>query len=226
MAPRLTLAICLVFTLRLPSAAGAERPKAAPVAAVCPANVGALLAPFTKVDGVAVDFAEEKHIALLAKPLANRGRILFRAPDHLVRRVEAPEPSAVRLRQGALSVRDASGTRQLDVGSWGPANVLINSFLFVLRGDVESLRRHYELTLTCEAPLWRLRLVPKEASLGKLLAHLEISGRGATPEVMEMLDGAGDRTVTRFFNEDRSAKPTLPELEAFFQGGHQQKPPR
>ena len=182
----------------------------------CPADVRALLAPFAKVRGVSVDFTEEKHIALLAKPVVNRGRILFLAPDQLVRRVEEPTPSAVWLRGTDLVVRDAAGERKLDVGRWGPANVLVSSFLYVLRGDVVSLLKHYDMTLTCEAPLWRLRLVPKDKGLGKLLGHLVISGRGDRPEVMEVLDGSGDRAITRFANEDRHAHPAPADLEAFF----------
>lgn len=198
--------------LTSPAALGAKNPSAS----ACPQDVATLLRPFQKLVGFQVDFVEEKFIALLTKPLINRGRIFFMAPDSLVRQVNAPVPGAVWLRQGQLWVRDGHGERKLDVGAWGPANVLMNSFLYVLRGDVENLNKHFALQLSCESAQWSLQLVPKDAALLKLLKHLRIQGRNDAPEVLEMLDGAGDRSVTRFSKEDRSVRLSDAQMKAAF----------
>ncbi len=212
MAARLILLALVVAFSAPPMALGAEKP----AASACPPDVATLLRPFQKLVGFQVDFVEEKFIALLAKPLVNRGRVFFMAPDSLVRRVEAPEPGAVWLRQGQLWVRDANGERKLDVGAWGPANVLMNSFLYVLRGDVENLKKHFTLQLSCEFSHWSLLLVPKDAALLKLLKHLRIEGHKDAPEMLEMLDGSGDRSVTRFSDEDRSVRLSDAQMKAAF----------
>ena len=208
--------LCLLgVTLLLPStrpALAAEKARSA----TCPKDVASLLAPFASLQAVRVDFVEEKHIAILLKPLINRGTIAFMAPDQLVRSVQAPEASAVWLRQGQLWVRDASGERKLDVGKWGPANVLVNSFLYVLRGDVENLQRHYNLQLTCQGSTWTLRLVPKDKALLRLIQFLSVVGQGDQPNSLEMLDGSGDRSLTRFINHERNARLSMKQLQELF----------
>lgn len=182
----------------------------------CPKDLSAILKPFTQLVGVRADFVEEKRIALLRKPLVNTGSLVFMAPDQLVRRVDAPMSSAIWVKRGQVWVRDGAGERKLDVTRWGPANVLINSFLYVLRGDAESLRKHYRIEVTCEGARWKLRLTPRAAELAKILRYLVIIGREATPESLEMLDGAGDRSLTRFTRPNTQARFTGTQLKKFF----------
>lgn len=187
---------------------------AAPTA--CAGGHAGILKPFVQLKGVRVDFVEEKRIALLKKPLLNNGSIVFMAPDQLVRRVDSPSPSAVWIRRGQVFVRDGAGERELDVTRWGPANVLINSFLYVLRGDAESLRKHYQIEDTCEGSGWKLKLTPRAPELAKIIKYMVIIGHGATPESLELLDGSGDRSLTRFSHVNNEARFTEAELQNFF----------
>lgn len=182
----------------------------------CPGGVEGILKPFSTLVGVRVDFVEEKYIALLKKPLVNRGTVVFMAPGNLVRRVDMPKPSAVWLKAGELWVRDNTGERKLDVTKWGPANVLVNSFLYVLRGDVESLKKHYRIELGCDKDLWTMRLSPLSPDLAKILKYMVIVGRGAEPETLEMLDGSGDRSLTRFGKASQHKRYSPAQLSSLF----------
>jgi len=189
---------------------------AAADAGACPGGLETILKPFANLVGVRVDFVEEKRIALLKKPLVNRGTVVFMAPGNLVRRIDEPRPSAVWLKAGQLWVRDNTGERKLDVTKWGPANVLVNSFLYVLRGDVDSLKKHYRVDLGCDKDKWTMRLTPISPDLGKILRYMEISGHGAEPETLEMLDGSGDRSLTRFGKSDQHKRFSPAQLGALF----------
>lgn len=182
----------------------------------CPKDVPALLAAFRGLVGFQVDFVEEKQVALLKKPLINKGRVLFAAPDQLVRRVDSPVNTAVWIRGSELWMRDSQGTKRLDVGQWGPANVLINSFLFVLRGDTANLKKHYDMTLACGGAGWRLTLTPRQADLRKILQRMEIEGTGAEPTRLSLLDGAGDLSTTRFGTANKALRPSVAQLQKFF----------
>jgi hypothetical protein len=193
------------------------QPRVAGAAAgACPAGLEGILKPFSNLVGVSVDFVEEKHIALLTKPLVNRGTVVFMAPGNLVRRIDVPKPSAVWLKSGELWIRDNTGERNLDVTKWGPANVLVNSFLYVLRGDVVSLKKHYRIDLGCEKDTWTMRLTPLSPDLAKILKYMVIVGRGADPETLEMLDGSGDRSLTRFGKSDQRKRFSPAQLSALF----------
>lgn len=183
---------------------------------VCPGGIAGVLKPFANLVGVKVDFVEEKRIALLTKPLVNRGTVLFMAPNSLVRRVDSPSSSAIWLKAGELWVRDKTGERKLDVTRWGPANVLINSFLYVLRGDYISLGKHYQIDLTCDNAAWSMRLTPRQADLARIVRFMVINGRGADAESLELLDGSGDRSVTRFGKADTKARFTSEQLKRQF----------
>ncbi|MDX2054832.1 MAG: outer membrane lipoprotein carrier protein LolA [Polyangiaceae bacterium] len=182
----------------------------------CAGGLSGILKPFAKLKGFSVDFVEEKRIALLRKPLVNTGSIVFKAPHQLVRRVDAPQPSAIWIKPGQVRIRDASGERNLDVTRWGPANVLIQSFLYVLSGDAESLRKHYRIEDSCEGGVWKLKLTPRAPELAKILRHLVIVGHGATPESLELLDGSGDLSVTRFTGLNTQARFNEAQLKKFF----------
>ncbi|MDX2019520.1 MAG: outer membrane lipoprotein carrier protein LolA [Deltaproteobacteria bacterium] len=185
-------------------------------AATCPANVPALLKGFAAVTNISVDFVEEKHVALLKRPLVNKGTVVFAAPDQLVRRVDAPVPTAVWIKGGSLWMRDAHGSKLVDVAQWGPANVLINSFLYVLQGDTASLQQHYEMSLACAGTTWHLTLIPRQPDLRKVLQRLEINGAGPDVTQLSLLDGNGDLSVTRFGKPNKAVRHSPAQLQQFF----------
>ncbi len=212
--PRLNRRQCLAAALLGPL--GVTLPAEAAGEPHCPASVGEVLQPFSKLVGLKVDFFEEKRILLLKKPLVNRGTVVFMAPGNLVRRIDSPTASAVWIRPGQFWVRDRSGERKLDVARWGPANVLVNSFLYVLRGDVDALNKHYRIVLSCNWGAWKLDLTPRAPELAKIIRSLSITGHPGAPETLELVDGSGDTSLTRFGKPDNQVRYTEAQLKRFF----------
>src|SRR6478736_2508186 len=79
-------------------------------------SLDSLLSAFKKSPGVSAHFVEEKHIALLKKPLKSEGNIYFAPPGKLARHVDAPKPSKILLEGDELRISDGKGVRSVDLG--------------------------------------------------------------------------------------------------------------
>src|SRR5262249_34114382 len=98
LALRLALTIVVGLAAR-PLPTSAEAPVAAAGAAAAPPTLAALLEGFRTMPGFEARFEEEKTLALLAAPLKSRGRLYFAPPATLLRRVEAPDPHDILIRE-------------------------------------------------------------------------------------------------------------------------------
>lgn len=162
-------------------------------------DMGSLLSAFASMPGLEATFIEEKHIALLARPLVSRGTLFFTRPALLLRRLEAPERSEVVINKDVLRVRDRAGEQTLDLRARKDIRPFVESLTWILAGERAALERTYTSSFQPEskdAP-WQLSLKPKVAPLSHLIAELVIRGRGLFVEQIEVRETSGDKTVTR-----------------------------
>lgn len=161
-------------------------------------DAAALLGAFAKMPGLEARFREEKHLALLAKPLESRGRLYFTHPGLLLRRVEAPQPSEVIITGDSVRIRDASGEQALDLRARKDLRPFVESLTWILAGNRKALEGAYAVSFQAEsasAP-WQLSLKPKVAPLSRLIAHIRITGHGYAVEQIEVLETNGDKAIT------------------------------
>ena len=182
----------------------------------CGRGLPGVVAGFRQIKSLRATFIEEKHIALLARPLVTKGSIFYRAPADLIRRTDAPRPSAVWLHGARLRFRDDSGEKEMDLGRWGPAQSLVDSYLHVLGGDLDWLKAHYTIDFQCREGAWRLALVPREPAVSKLLKSITLAGRGDDLSRVEVVDASGDRTETSYNASDRSVDYGPADLEKLY----------
>src|SRR5699024_9777683 len=62
-----------------------------------PQQLGAIFGRLKTLVGIEARFVEEKHLALLAEPLQNKGTLYFSSKGYLLRRIDAPLSSSVRI---------------------------------------------------------------------------------------------------------------------------------
>jgi outer membrane lipoprotein-sorting protein len=170
-----------------------------PANAQATVDVASLLTAFAKMSGLEASFEEEKHIALLAKPLTSRGRLFFTPPGLLLRRIEAPTRSEVMISKDSVRVRDQAGEQTLDLRTRKDIRPFVESLTWILAGDRAALEKVYAIGFQAEragAP-WLLSLKPKVAPLSQLIAELQIRGHGMFVEQIEVRETGGDKTVTR-----------------------------
>jgi hypothetical protein len=196
---------------------------------------GALVEKFRRVRALTADFREEKRLAILVTPIVRAGTIAYEAPDRLAQDVTSPAPSRLVLAGNVLTMIDGQERHVLDIDQQPAVGLLVRLLLGVLAGDVAGLERHARLNFralpaaaasqrssaakrarpaTGEA--WALDLDPADPLLTKLIKSMSVSGHDAVIDVLTIVDGNGDQTVTRFSNVQFPAAFTAQERAARF----------
>ncbi len=209
----------LFVVLALTSSALPARAPAQPGEAA-PPTVDALLAGLRSMPGLEASFEEERHVALLAAPLTSRGRLFFAPPSTLLRRVEHPQRGEVLIHGTELRIRQGGQEEVMDLRSRREVRPLVESMLWIFRGDRAALERVYRLTYVrregADAGRFRLTLVPRTAPLDKLISELVIEGQGRAVTRIEMREPSGDRTVTRIVRADPRRRFSAAERARLF----------
>jgi hypothetical protein len=208
----------------------------APNPAAAPPTLEALLAGFRTMPGFEARFEEEKTIALLAAPLASRGRLFFAPPSTLLRRVDSPNPHDILIREHIVristprdlaspstGVEPESGGRTvetIDLAHRADVQPLVESMLWIFSGDLVQLESTYAIDYQVLRPTsrgcWQLRLVPRAEPLSRLIRELSISGRGRGADRLEITETSGDRTTTRIFEANPERHFAVGEIEQLF----------
>lgn len=180
----------------------AERPR--------PADASALFARLAAVRGLEAAFEEQKHLALLALPLASKGRLYFHRPEPggpawLTRLVDSPEPASVRITPRELRLENRDGVEVVDLQKSDKVRTFVVSLVHVFAGDEAALRRSYDVAYEPDpedGAAWTLALEPRVEPLDKLLRELRLAGRGEAVQRIEVHEPNGDRTITHIVRAD------------------------
>lgn len=188
-----------------------------------PATLEALMAGMARARGVLAEFREVKEVALLSAPIESRGVLHFVPPDRMVRRTLEPVAATLVVDGRRVVFRDASGAAPVDLSSEPSAREFVDNFTTIFRGDLEALRKKYEVRFEAEPPRWRLVLEPRDALLQRFVASLTLEGEGDAMRRMQLLERDGDRTTTQFERVETDHAYTPAELEALFGGAEPAK---
>jgi hypothetical protein len=176
-----------------------------------------LLAEFKRVPGIAADFEEKKHIALLKTPLESSGKVYFHPPQSLARLVEKPRPSHLVISGRRIVVKEDGVRREVDLSDKPALRALINSLLHVLSGNREQLLRDYEAQFEGTSDTtWKLVLLPRNNDLKNLVQSFTFEGDSLVLSRLRVLEASGDETVTKFSNVDTARKFSTEEIARFF----------
>jgi len=203
--------VLLGFTVSIAAA------ETSPAAADNHSELYKLLARFSSIPGLSARFREEKRIALLIKPIVSQGAVYFAAPKRFARHVDKPEKSQLVIDKSELRVIDASGTRSISLESQPVLRVIVGTFVQVLSGDRQALEHSYRVAFEgTAAGQWSMTLNPKKKVLSRVLRQVNVQGREAIVERMEIRENNGDRTVTTFSDVNISRRFSAAEQKRLF----------
>ncbi|MBV1862737.1 MAG: outer membrane lipoprotein carrier protein LolA [Nannocystaceae bacterium] len=186
-----------------------------------PKTVDELLARLKKMQGLSARFEERKTIALLAAPLVNRGHVRFHPPQHLLRSVEEPSPSAVLLSGDDIWVSENGTFEHIDLHAHPAARSFAGSFRALLAADRPALDTHFALSLDVdEAGGWTLQLSPRTDAMKKLITKMTIRGSADKVRQLVIEEATGDLSDTRFFDVDTQYSHSAEEVERYFAVPH------
>jgi outer membrane lipoprotein-sorting protein len=148
-------------------------------AAAAPQTLPQLMAELAKVGSVQTDFSETKSMQMLNEPLQSSGKLVYRAPDYLEKRVLAPQLSYYIVDGNQVSIGGAQQPERHVVLFQFPA---LEAFIAALRGtlagDLKTLKEYYDVTFSAESDAWRLQLEPTNKEMQLYVKSILIHGRG------------------------------------------------
>jgi outer membrane lipoprotein-sorting protein len=164
-------------------------------------GVAELMSELHGVSAVRAKFVETKYFSTLSTPLELSGTLAYRAPDHLEKRTLRPLAERLVLDGDTLVVDDGRRQKTYALERNAPLRAFVESIRATLAGDLDALKRYYDVTLTGAPGAWRLVLRPTEPSMQSLVSEIRIGGRQASVERIELFTPAGDRSLMTIFPE-------------------------
>lgn len=160
---------------------------------------------------VQADFREEKHLALMKKPVIETGTLAFLPPDKFRRDVPGRSLTVCDGKTLWLYYPEFNEVEKYALSS---SRALRESLAALTSGfGLLDLEKSYDVTARELADGYQLALRPKTARLRQSVQHIVVDVSPAfSVRRLEVLGAGGDRTVTTF-----SQERTVPLREADFQ---------
>lgn len=140
-------------------------------------------------------FVEKRFLSVLDAPLVSSGDLSFTAPDRLEKRTLQPKPELVQLDGDSVTIDRGRQHLSFGLDEHPELGALIESLRATLNGNRQALERNYSLTLSGRRERWQLALVPNDARVAALVAHLNLNGSNGRVLGVEYIEPNGDRSM-------------------------------
>lgn len=162
-------------------------------------GVQQLMGTLAQVKRAESRFVEKKNSAYLVAPLTVTGFLTYEAPLLLEKRSMSPIEERFTVNGDRVSIErtvDGQRTRQhIALSDYPALRPFVESVRATLAGDLMTLERYYIVACTGAPDRWQLRLLPREAELGKSVSEIRISGRHDAIASIEIHEPSGDSSI-------------------------------
>lgn len=199
-----------------PAAAPAVAPEAPPATLVSgEAAHGAAIDPvfaLLKLERLSCTFTEQKHVALLARPLTSTGTIYFDRAQGIARTTLTPKPQQIVLTKTSLRIRKGKAVEVIPLDKSKDLKAFAMIFPTLLRGERAELEKAFDLGLYGSAKAWwALSFTPKAPSLQKLVKNVVVIGTQTRIVSLRITEASGDTTETKL--ADVKTNGDVPDAE-------------
>ncbi len=154
---------------------------------------------------VQADFAEQKDVHLMNKPISSAGKVWFQEPNKFRREVKGSSPS-ITVSDGAtlwIFYPKFQSAEKYSLGKRSPLDAGIAALTAAL--NLENVENSYHITANQEGAGYELLLAPRNPSLKRLLKTFDIHlNADLQVQKTEMVQPNGDHIVTSYMNESRA----------------------
>ena len=171
-------------------------------------EVKSLLAGIRQNRSTQADFQERRMIRLMKKPIFSSGRVLFQPPNKFRREVKGSSPSLTVSdgRQLWIYYPNFKSAERYPLGKGSPLDstvAAINSSL-----NLENVENTFQVIATKTEAGYDLALLPRTAAMKRVFQKLDLRINDQLRiERTDMLLPNGDRIVTTYSNQTRTAVP-------------------
>ncbi|OXY81033.1 outer membrane lipoprotein carrier protein LolA [Oceanimonas doudoroffii] len=145
-------------------------------------------------------FEQVRYLAALDTDIRSEGRFSYEAGSHIRWHTLSPIENLLTLTPERIT-SEQNGTllSRLETRS-NPVVALFSDIFFgVMTARWDSLSQHFEVQSRITGPRWQATLLPREASLARLVIRIELKGDGYLREA-RLFEAGGDSTRIRFLD--------------------------
>lgn len=141
-------------------------------------------------------FVERRYLSMLSRPIETSGRLSYFAPDKLRKQTLSPTAGLLIVDGGKLTIEEGPGgnSRTLSLEEYPQLGALVEAIRATLAGDLPSLRRYFDVSLTGVPADWQLRLEPQSSRLRDFIRSIRIGGSEQEIRSVETTEGDGDHS--------------------------------
>jgi outer membrane lipoprotein-sorting protein len=162
-------------------------------------------------------FHEQKHIALLARPLQSDGVIYFDRDRGIVRSTRTPHAEKAVLTRTSLRIQKGDHTEEIPLDKSKDLQAFALIFPTLLRGERQAIERAFEIALYGRADgWWALAFAPRSDSLRALVRRVVVFGRAGELVALQVAEASGDTTDTRLSDLQKNGDVPDAEIAAAF----------
>lgn len=156
----------------------------------------ALMASLAANSHSKVGFREEKTLAYLDDTLVSEGYMSVDAQGQLLKEIRKPRHERLLVTEQMVQVsREGEEDIRIPLSDYPLLVGFIEAFRATLRGDQDTLLRHYRHELEGGADGWQLRLIPLQQELARVIEVIEIQGQHGMAQRFRILEPGGDHTT-------------------------------
>lgn len=176
---------------------------------------------YHKGNGLFAKFVEEKKVLILQRPLRSSGELIFLPHKGLYRKLQTPFAQELLITTTAIQQRDASGRSEtLALEKLPLAKALVEGFLAVFSGSVESMQTHFQGYFSSENHHWKLALKPIRAVMAQMISCMILEGEKEHVVRLLIQETNGDITRDQFFEPQILTPEQWGDYQRYFEWGH------
>jgi len=174
----------------------------APAQAADAWSIEVLMAELAQVGHAQAPFVEQKYMKVLKTPLESSGTLSFEPPDRMVKRTLKPKPETMTVEADRLILERQGRTRTLRLQDYPVLWAFVESIRATLKGDLNTLKRFYDVELDGGPQRWSLAMKPKDAKMSRVISSIEIAGVQGKVRTVKVQEAQGDRSVMTVVEEN------------------------
>lgn len=151
---------------------------------------------------LSVEFEETTYSSLLTEPLRARGVLRFIPPARLEKIITVPfdERYVVEDDRVSFASQRRKVNRTVSLEEYPALRSFVEAFRSSLAGDLEQLRKVYEVTMEGNPAKWTLLLRPREPSGKSVVDYILLTGSEGRVATIAIRSADGDRSVMRLLH--------------------------
>ncbi len=151
---------------------------------------------------LSVEFVETTYSSLLTEPLRARGVLRFIPPARLEKIITVPfdERYVVEDDRVSFASQRRKVNRTVSLEEYPALRSFVEAFRSSLAGDLEQLRKVYEVTMEGNPAKWTLLLRPREPSGKSVVDYILLTGSEGRVATIAIRSADGDRSVMRLLH--------------------------